>query len=162
MDIQETLSATDDPELSRKAAEGLFIMEVFPALALPGFFGDFSARLSGPRYNPARRKTFKIDDWRRVASFLSDLGGQHQIEGLAGWCWDHSEKAVPSKADQDKLDAVICAVIGYHWLQAPRNQSIMIGNSETGYIVAPALSGVHERLAIAAKKHGVAVDGTSL
>jgi predicted RNase H-like nuclease len=104
--FKKVLSAIEDPELSRTTADGLFIMEVFPALALPGFFCGFSTRLGGPRYNPVRRKTFKIDDWSRVASVLSELGRQHQIEGLARWCRDHAGKAVPSKADQDRLDAV--------------------------------------------------------
>jgi len=157
--FKRALSALEDPELSRKAADGLFIMEVFPALALPGFFSGFSTRLVGPRYNPGRRKTFKIDHWRRVASCLSELGGQRQIEGLAGWCRDHAEKAVPSKSDQDRLDAVICALIGWHWLMAPRNQSIMIGDRESGYIVAPAVDGIHEKLVMAAMKHGVSFDG---
>jgi predicted RNase H-like nuclease len=35
--FKESLGATEDPELSRRAERGLFIIEVFPALALPTF-----------------------------------------------------------------------------------------------------------------------------
>jgi predicted RNase H-like nuclease len=157
--FKTALGAIEDPEQARLAREGLFIMEVFPALALPGFFNQFSARLGGPRYNPARRKTFKIEHWQKVTLLLSELGFQSEIDGLADWCRAHAEKAKPSKADQDLLDAIICAAIGYHWLRAPRDQSIMIGDRQTGYIVAPAMAGVHEKLSLAAMKHGVAIDG---
>jgi predicted RNase H-like nuclease len=153
------LGAVEDPEQARETTEGLFIMEVFPALALPGFFTGFSARLGGPRYNPARRKTFKIEHWKQVASLLFELGGQHNIIGLSHWCREQSANVTPSKADQDRLDAVICALIGWHWLMAPRNQSVMIGDRESGYIVAPAIDGIHEKLVMAAMKHGVSIDG---
>ena len=160
--FKTALDAVEDPEQARNASEGLFIMEVFPALALPGFFSSFSARLGGPRYNPQRRKTFKIEHWQGVTSSLSELGGQHEIAGLSDWCRDYGAKTKPSKADQDLLDGVICAAIGYHWLRAPREQSIMIGDRDTGYIVAPAMEGLHEKLAMAARKHGVAIDGAIL
>ncbi len=157
--FKAALGAVEDPEQARLAREGLFIMEVFPALALPGFFNQFSTRLGGPRYNPARRKTFKIENWQQVALLLSELGVQSEIEGLAEWCSAHAKKGKPTKADQDLLDALICATIGYHWLRAPRGQSIMIGDRETGYIVAPVRAGVHEKLSLAAMTHGVAIDG---
>lgn len=96
--FKTALGAVEDPEQARDASEGLFIMEVFPALALPGFFSGFSARLGGPRYNPARRKTFKMEHWARVASLLSELGGQHEIAGLADWCRDHGAKTRPGSA----------------------------------------------------------------
>lgn len=61
------LGAVENPEEARIATEGLYLMEVFPALALasmdPGFFG----RLCAPRYNPARKKTFRLEHWERVA-----------------------------------------------------------------------------------------------
>jgi predicted RNase H-like nuclease len=33
----------------------------------------------------------------------------------------------PRKEDQDGLDAVICAMVGYHWRAKPREASIIIG-----------------------------------
>ena len=38
------MGATEDPERGRSAAVGLYVMEVFPALALPAFHEDFCGR----------------------------------------------------------------------------------------------------------------------
>lgn len=55
-----TLGASEAPEEARTAVTGLYLVEVFPALALPSLDPAFFGRLAGPRYNPARRKTFQI------------------------------------------------------------------------------------------------------
>lgn len=52
------LGAEEDPERSRTAESGLFIIEVFPALALAAFEARFNGRLKAPKYNPANRKSF--------------------------------------------------------------------------------------------------------
>lgn len=52
---------------------------------------------------------------------------------------------MPRKADQDRLDAVICALIGFIWLEMPRERSAMIGDLEAGYMVTPVSPGVLER-----------------
>jgi predicted RNase H-like nuclease len=49
---KRALSAIEDPELARAAKSGLFIVEVFPALALSALEERFHARMAGPRYNP--------------------------------------------------------------------------------------------------------------
>jgi predicted RNase H-like nuclease len=41
--FKRDLGATEDPEVSRKAQHGIFIVEVFPALALPVFAVAFNA-----------------------------------------------------------------------------------------------------------------------
>ncbi len=64
------LNATEDPERARLADIGLYVMEVFPALALPAFHQDFCGRLRAPRYNPARR-TFRKEDWGRVVEVVA-------------------------------------------------------------------------------------------
>jgi predicted RNase H-like nuclease len=46
------LAASEDPERARPADSGIYVIEVFPALALPAFHDDFCGRLRGPRYNP--------------------------------------------------------------------------------------------------------------
>jgi predicted RNase H-like nuclease len=51
----KVLGAKQDPELSRTAESGLFIVEVFPALALPAFDVKFNGRCKAPKYNPATR-----------------------------------------------------------------------------------------------------------
>ena len=65
------LAATEDPERARLADSGIYVMEVFPALALPAFHDDFCGRLRGPRYNPGRRKTFRQGDWIKVNEALA-------------------------------------------------------------------------------------------
>ncbi|MBK8082423.1 MAG: DUF429 domain-containing protein [Devosia sp.] len=66
-----------------------------------------------------------------------------------------STKPAPRKADQDSLDAVICALVGVHWLSAPREASIMIGDLTRGYMVAPVSTGVRKRLEEAGRRCGV-------
>ncbi len=56
------LGALEDPESARSADDGIYIMEVFPALGLPAFHEDLCGRLRAPRYNPLRR-TFREVDW---------------------------------------------------------------------------------------------------
>ena len=65
----------------------------------------------------------------------------------------------PRKADQDLLDAVICAVVGVWWLVEERSNSVMIGDLSTGYMIAPVSNGVRERLVSAARRGSVLIDG---
>ncbi len=155
------LGAVEDPEKARINTEGLYLMEVFPALALasidPGFFG----RLRAPRYNPARRKTFRMEDWGRVAHAAArDLDG-FGCQELAAWCVGAATIAKPRKADQDMLDAVLCVLIALRWRLRPRAESMLLGDRVTGYMVLPASANVRERLIAAARKHAVLVDGAA-
>jgi predicted RNase H-like nuclease len=151
------LGAVEDPELARIAGTGLYLMEVFPALALAslGFFG----RLEAPRYNPARSKTFRMDDWVRVAAAAATQADALGHPELADWCRDAGGICHPRKADQDRLDAALCVLIALHWRQRPRDASVLLGDLEAGYIVAPASRAVRDRLAQAAARYGVALDG---
>jgi hypothetical protein len=58
----EKLEAIEDPEAARVAAQGEYLMEVFPALSLASYSPAFFGYRKGPRYNPGR-KTFRIEDW---------------------------------------------------------------------------------------------------
>ncbi|GJE53921.1 DUF429 domain-containing protein [Methylobacterium thuringiense] len=152
------LGATEDPEAARGALEGLFLMEVFPALALPSLDPLFYGRLLGPRYNPARRKTFTIGGWQSVIAAVRCIAVAEQVIGLTAWADNVSTIATPRKADQDRLDAVLCALIGLHWHTAPRMTSIMIGDRTAGYMIAPASADVRVRLEVAAERSGVPID----
>lgn len=156
--FKERLGAIEDPEASRCATAGLFLIEVFPALALPSLDPAFFGRLLAPRYNPARRKTFALAHWHNVVATVRRLSEEHQIAGLSAWADDLASIAAPRKADQDRLDAVLCALIGLHWHLAPRDASIMIGDREAGYVVAPASLDVRQRLMAAAAACGVSTD----
>jgi predicted RNase H-like nuclease len=78
---------------------------------------------------------------------------------MANWTEKAAALEKPRKADQDKLDAVICSLVGYQWLVKPRADSIMIGDLEIGYMIAPASPDVRGRLQLAAGARGVAIDG---
>lgn len=61
------LNAREHPEEARLATNGLYVMEVFPALALASLGNEFFGRLCAPKYNPARTKNFRLTDWNRIA-----------------------------------------------------------------------------------------------
>lgn len=153
----DALGAIEDPERARVAGTGLYLMEVFPALALAsmGFFG----RLAAPRYNPARKKTFRLDDWRRVAAAAANHAHRFGCGELSEWCGGARMIARPRKSDQDKLDAVICVLIALHWRLRPRGESVLLGDFASGYMVTPASSEVRDRLSSAAHKYKVAMNG---
>jgi predicted RNase H-like nuclease len=64
--FKEALGATEDPEGARSATSGLSLIEVFPAMALPTLEAAYFGYKLGPRYNPGRRKTFKLEHWQSV------------------------------------------------------------------------------------------------
>ena len=138
--FKEALGATEDPERARSASSGLFLIEVFPAIALPtlelAYFGPElgispTTRTVGRHSNlttgEVRSTRSPAARVRRRPRWSCELGGERA-------------RAIerPRKPDQDKLDAVICALVGYHWLTKPRMESIMIGDLQSGYIIAPA------------------------
>lgn len=156
--FKQRLGAIEDPEASREATRGLYLMEVFPALAMPSLDPAFDGRLRGPRYNPARRNTFTLAGWQAVIAAVRKQAIAAEVAGLADWADDLARIEIPRKADQDRLDAVLCALIGLHWHVQPRETSIMIGDRIAGYMVASASPSVRARLETAAKAYAVPVD----
>jgi predicted RNase H-like nuclease len=154
-----TLDSIEDPECARTAQSGLFLIEVFPALALPSMDSRFFGPVQGPRYNPSRRKTIRIEHWRRVVDSVEKEADQFGCGGLIEWC--HRARAIdqPSKSDQDRLDSTLCLLVAIHWRLGPRRSSTMIGDLSSGYMVAPVSEIVRARLETAAKMRGVRVDG---
>jgi predicted RNase H-like nuclease len=155
------LGALEDPEAARAASDGLFLIEVFPALALASLRSDFFGRLAAPHYNPARRKTFNLADWTRVAEATAAEADVLGCRELAVWCRGVGALHHPAKADQDKLDAALCALIACWWRCRPREASLLLGDLTSGYMVTPASPAVRARLGSAARKVGVAVDGSA-
>ncbi|KKB77122.1 hypothetical protein VW35_15440 [Devosia soli] len=148
--FKAALGASDNPELARDGVAGTYIAEVFPAMSLPSMALEFCGRRMGPRYNPGRKATFKIDDWQAVLVCAAACGDALGIDGVADWCAVHAQKPWPSKADQDLLDGLLCALIGYLWLFEPRSRLLMIGDLIEGYMVAPAIGEARARLEAAA------------
>jgi predicted RNase H-like nuclease len=95
------LGATENPEMARTAASGLFLMEVFPALALPSMEPNFFGRLSAPKYNPNRKRTFRLADWVRVAEVAAQEASSFGCEDFAHWCRSAGAIERPQKSDQD-------------------------------------------------------------
>ncbi len=155
------LGAKEDPEAARVAWDGLFLIEVFPAIALASLSPDFFGRLAAPRYNPGR-KTFKLADWVRVAGAAAAEAEALGCAALADWCRQAGALPHPMKADQDKLDAALCTSVAVRWRQRPREHSLLLGDLSSGYMVMPISPAVHSRLSEIAGRVGVAVDGGSM
>lgn len=134
-------------------------MEVFPALALAAMNPLFFGRLAAPRYNPARRRTFRPAAWTDVAETAAGQAAAFACHEMADWCRAVAKIERPSKADQDRLDACLCALVALGWRRRPRDQSILLGDLSAGYMVLPASPDLRARLASAAGRVGVPVDG---
>ena len=152
----DRLGFADDPETAARATCGGFVMEVYPALALLSLDPTFAAAGKvGPRYNPAR-KTFRQDAWRKVLAAALREAGALRLEAAAEWCAGLDGEAKPRKATQDRLDALLCLLIAKRW-RDERAGCAMIGDLETGYIVAPVSLAVRTRLEAAGLERGVPI-----
>lgn len=151
------LNATQDPVKARTANAGHYLIEVFPALALPSFEDEFSKRLHAPKYNPRNRKKFRMTDWQSVTRVTQKIAQIFEVGGLVEWSTSMHELLNPSKSDQDKLDAAICALIGLVWRAGPISDSAMLGDLASGYMVTPMSNSTRLRLERAAIQLGVAI-----
>ena len=151
------LNATQDPIEARTAPAGHFLIEVFPALALPAFEDAFSQRLRAPKYNPQNRKKFRLEDWQSVTRVIQTTALGFDVSGLADWSDRMHALSQPRKADQDKLDAALCALIGLAWRAGPVSCSAMLGDLTNGYMVTPMSEFTRLRLEQAANQRGVPI-----
>jgi predicted RNase H-like nuclease len=151
------LNATQDPIEARTAPAGHFLIEVFPALALPAFEDAFSQRLRAPKYNPQNRRKFRLEDWRSVTRVVQTTAQGFDVSGLADWSDRMHALSQPRKADQDKLDAALCALIGLAWRAGPVSCSAMLGDLTNGYMVTPMSEFTRLRLEQAANQRGVPI-----
>jgi predicted RNase H-like nuclease len=150
-----SLDLIQAPELARTASEGRFVIEVFPALALLALGEHFFGRNLRPQYNPERR-TFKLSDWQRVVETVQTEAQSLGCRQVADWL-----SSVPldrvRKHDQDKVDAVICLLVGLKWRFGCRQDSAFIGCENLGHMVTPVRQHMKERLTGAALKQSVAL-----
>lgn len=151
----DRLGASQDPAAARTATGGLYLLEVFPALALPALQPEILARGRAAFYNPARKKTFTIADWRLVADAVRQRAEQRHLPRLAAWARRQADLAAPGKHDQDRLDAAICLLVALEWRQAPRDRVVVMGNGQTGYMVTPVSPDTRAILERAATEQGV-------
>jgi predicted RNase H-like nuclease len=149
------LGAVEQPEECRTATDGLYLIEVFPALALPSFEPAFFGRLNAPRYNPQRHRTFRLEHWVAVANAAEATCRSLGLSAAGDWCAEVKAFAKPSKADQDRLDSIICLLIALHWRLRQRSDSMLLGGLDHGYMVLPSSIAVRERLTSSASAVGL-------
>ena len=157
LDKLRAIGCVDDPEWAVGATQGLFVMEVYPALALLSLDDAFVAgRGRRPCYNPANRAKFRPKDWRAVCTAAAEEGRRLGLHDVAAFCEDMSAMELPRKADQDRLDAAICLLVAKRWRDDCAGCA-MIGDLASGYVVAPVGTVVRARLVKAATLLGVAI-----
>jgi predicted RNase H-like nuclease len=81
--FKKSLCARECPEESRSSDSGLFLIEVFPALALPALNSAFCGRLKGPKYNPANKR-FRLQDWQSVIQTVRRYARTARLDAVEG------------------------------------------------------------------------------
>ncbi len=117
---------------------GTHVLETFPVPAMIAFGWMLSdARPTGrlPKYNPRPRKNFKIADWLHVCERTAHRLRAHGLHETASWLDAAALERKPRKALQDGVDSCVCLLIAAH-LATGRN-GLLVGNTETGYMVLP-------------------------
>ena len=145
-----------DFEAAKIAAGRIHLIEVYPALALPALQPALMERQSAARYNP-RGKKFCPADWKLVCKTVQSYANQAGLPQLSQWAESMAEADSPTKSDQDKIDAVICLLIGLR-MRKPQEDGLsiaVIGYLESGYMVTPTSRETRDVLQAAADKKGV-------
>ena len=147
-----------DFKAARIAARRIHLIEVYPALALPALQPAFMERRSAARYNP-RGKKFCPADWKLVCKTVHSYANQAGLPQLAQWAESMAATDSPTKSDQDKIDAVICLLVGLR-LRKPQRDGLsiaVIGDLESGYMVTPTSRETRDVLQAAADKRKVRI-----
>jgi predicted RNase H-like nuclease len=155
--FKDALDAVEAPEQSRQSQSGFYLIEVFPALALAGIHPPFAQRLCAPKYNPQNKKRFQLAHWQEVTRRAAELANELGLAGLSDWAGQMHRHEKPRKADQDQLDAAICALVGMIWRACDRRVSAMIGDTDTGYMITPVSPETRSRLEAAAVSKSVPI-----
>jgi predicted RNase H-like nuclease len=97
-----------------------------------------------PKYNPQRKKTFSLDDWKHVCQKVITDFAQFGLPNLSSWVTEVSEKKSPGKADQDQLDSCICLLVALRLAEGA--ECLVVGHLDTGYMVFPSGKQFQEEL----------------
>jgi predicted RNase H-like nuclease len=151
-----SLDACIDPSAIARATGGRFAFEVYPALAAAGLFPELWSRRRLYKYNPSRRRTFTLADWRQLCGALARRSDEVGVTDADAWCRRQADVARPRKADQDALDAVFCVLIALLVARAP-SDCLLVGDLERGYIVTPAVAALRDAVSRAAAGRGVPI-----
>ena len=153
----DRLDVSQNPPAARTATDGLHLIEVFPALALPALDAGILKRERAASYNPKNTKSFSLDDWRLVATAVQHHAERLSLAPLSEWAGRCATLDSPKKHDQDRLDAAICLVIALLWRRTSRDQMAVIGDRR-GYMVTPISPEGRTILQRAAVNHKVPMD----
>src|SRR6266481_217405 len=94
-----------------KSVVGTRVFETYPVLAMIALGWTLpDARATGrlPKYNPERKKSFSISDWKHVCGRLSAAFRERGLRDIAEWIDNIIRNATPRKSEQDCLDAFMC------------------------------------------------------
>ena len=114
------------------------VFETYPVLAMIALLWTLpDVRPAGrlPKYNPKRRQTFSISDWKHVCKKTSGEFSERRLVEIVRWIEDATRKTSPRKSDQDGLDACLCLLVALYL--AEQQDCLMVGDRQTGYIVVP-------------------------
>ncbi len=134
---------------------GTYVVETYPVLAMIALDWMLSdVRRAGrlPKYNPVRKKTFSLTDWRHVCQLTLDEFKNRGLQQLSGWLDDAARISSPRKRDQDGVDACICLLAALYL--AERRDCLMVGDQDTGYIVVPHGDGLFQELLTRCERTG--------
>lgn len=154
----DRLNARQNPPVARTANDGLYLIEVFPALALPALEPDILKRKQKASYNPDRKATFSLSDWRLVTEAVRRQADTFKLDSLSRWTNEKTMLDTPTKSDQDCLDAVICLIIALLWRRKKRELMAVIGDRQKGYMVTPVSPEGKKILKQAADEKNVPMD----
>ena len=151
------VAAQQNPIQARTAETGRFLIEVFPALALPAMIPAVWDRRRAAKYNPVGRR-FDLADWALVSRGLATYARKLGMWELADWADAHARCKQPRKPDQDRLDAAICLAVAMSWRRGSPDDNIQLGDEAAGYMVAPVSAETRAVLTLAAERRGGPID----
>lgn len=123
------------------------VFETYPVLAMMALgwmLPDSRAAGRLPKYNPERKKTFSISDWKYVCGMASTAFSDRRLMDIVRWINHAARNASPRKSDQDGLDACLCLLVALYL--AERKDGLMVGDLHTGYRVVPYCAELHAEL----------------
>ncbi len=132
----ERFGGAADPLGARSAGSQVF--ETYPVLtmiALGWLLPD--ARVTGhlTKYNPGRKKTFLLADWRYLCDRLSEFFQERGLTEIFQWLTAAGQNPSPRKSEQDGLDACLCLLVALYSSEGA--DCLMVGDLQTGYILVP-------------------------
>jgi predicted RNase H-like nuclease len=135
-----------------KPFEETRVFETYPVLAIISLGWTLAdSRPAGrlPKYNP-KGKTFSEPDWQHVCTQASCAFCERGLVEIVRWIDEAARRTSPRKCDQDGLDACLCLLVALYL--AEQKDCLLVGDIQTGYIVAPYDAGLYEELGARCKK----------